>query len=92
MLQVDPLENGRHLGGRDLDPIALGHWEAEDSAFQALRPDRQTITVPVEDLEPVSATIPEYKESPDKIPLSWQTLSGGIQRGLRSQTPGRYWN
>jgi len=34
--QVDALENGGHLSGRDLDTVAGRHREAEDSAFQSL--------------------------------------------------------
>src|SRR5437660_1314248 len=60
--QVDPPEDGRHLGGRDLE--ALGRWrrEAEAAAFQPLVPQRITITVPVEDLEAVAAAVAEDEE------------------------------
>src|SRR5262249_305180 len=50
VLQVDPLEDGGHLGGRDLDAIALGRWEPEDSTLQSLRPNDVAVAVPMEDL------------------------------------------
>ena len=61
-LQIDALEDGGHLSRRDLDTIALGLREAEDTAFQSLGPDRQAVSIPIQDLQPVAPAIPEHEE------------------------------
>ncbi len=60
--QVDALEDGGHLGGCDFDMVARRHREAEDSAFQPLHPYRKSVSVPIEQLEPIAAAVTKDEE------------------------------
>jgi hypothetical protein len=62
VLQVNALEDGGHLGGRDFDAIALGRWEAEDPSLQALRPNHVAVAVPMEDLDAIATPIEKNEE------------------------------
>jgi hypothetical protein len=62
VLQIDALEDGGHLGGRDLDAIPPGRRETEDATLQALRPHHAAIAVPREDYDAIATTIEKNEE------------------------------
>src|SRR5271157_3716409 len=61
-VQVDAAQDGGQFGGGDFQAVPLGLGEAEGAAFQAFGPEGVTVAVPVEDLEPIAATIDEDEE------------------------------
>lgn len=60
--QIDSFEDGGHLGGSDLDATVPGIGEAEGAFFQSLVPERQSVAIPVEDLDPIASLVGENVE------------------------------
>ena len=98
--QVDPVEDQGQVGDGQFDPRGArelsgarrGLHPLEATDLKSLVPDHQPVTVKIEDLDPISASVEEEEEAPDLTPLCWQTFSRWIQRRLRSRTRGRCWN
>jgi len=74
--EVDTREDQRQLGRGHLDRhrVAGSTWELERAAFQSLVPDCQPVAVvPIEDLEPIAASIHEQEE----MTRRWILAEGG---------------
>ena len=66
-LQIDAVEQHGQVGGADLDAVAAG-WsgrKTEAAFFEAFVPDRQTVAIPLEDLDAVTAASKNVAE-PDE--------------------------
>lgn len=64
--QVDPLEQHRELVGAPLDGrgVALHAREPERALLEAIVPERVSVAIPVQHLQPVAAARPEDEETP----------------------------
>src|SRR6516165_1374235 len=62
--QIDAGENERQLGSAHFDrhSIAGDHGKLERTGFESFVPDRQAVTIPIEDLESVAASIHEQEQ------------------------------
>ena len=81
--QVDAGEDQRQLGGSSSRSTPhrgaiAGSWN--EPGFESFVPDRQTITIPVEDLEAIAASIDEQEQVTGRRVLA---EGGGHQPGER---------
>jgi hypothetical protein len=62
--EIDTVEQHRQLGRLHFDARAVidGFWKHERPEFQPLVPDRQSVPVPVQNFQPVAATIAEHEQ------------------------------
>jgi hypothetical protein len=94
--QVNTRQEQSQLGHRELDPgrarnqvgPAFGIKLLKGAGLEPLVPDDQAVMIPEEDLDPIAAAIAKDEGVPDRTPLSWQALSGPIQRRPWPPTPG----
>ena len=77
--QVDALEHSGHLGRRDFDLVACRHRKAEDSALQPLHPYCKSVSVPIEQLEPVATAVTKDEEMTGERVLANDRPDQGLQ-------------
>src|SRR6266581_807472 len=82
-VQIDAVEQHLQVGGADLDALSLSRGKTEGAHFEPLVEDDETVFVPVEEFDAVSALIAEDEELTGKrvvLELLANQLGQGVER------------